>query len=195
MCGGLAVSFSLLGVTVSLAARAFGFDPNIARIGGAALLMLLGLSLLIPRAQEWFSRLLAPLASKASSAATGNPSFWGNFLTGTLLGAVWSPCSGPALGTAVGLAAEARTVPHAFILMLVFSLAACLPLLAIAYGARAAFLANRSRLIALSLRAKPAFGLLLVIAAAIVLVGWDKQAEAAVVSRLPATWIDLMAKF
>ncbi len=136
LCGGLAVSFSLLGVKASLATRAFGFEPDVIRVGGAVLLMVLGFSLLISRAQEWFSRLFAPLASKASSAATGNPTLWGNFLTGTVLGAVWSPCSGPALGTAVGLAAEARSVPHAFILMLVFRLAACLPLLAIAYGAR-----------------------------------------------------------
>src|SRR5262245_42521167 len=120
LCAGLAASFSVLGVTVSLAARAFGFDPLIARLGGALLLMLLGLSLLIPRTQEWFSRALAPLAAKAGSAATRPPTLWGNFLAGTLLGLIWSPCSGPALGTAVGLAAEASTAPRALILMLMF---------------------------------------------------------------------------
>src|SRR5580765_607140 len=197
LCAGLAVSFSLVGVTVSLAARAFGFDPGLARVGGAVLLMLLGLSLLISRVQEWSSRLLAPLAAKAGAAATGTGSstLWGNFFTGTVLGAVWSPCSGPALGTAVGLAAQARTVPYAFILMLLFSVAACLPLLALAYGARAAFIANRSRLIALSLRAKPIFGLILVFAALTTLAGWDKRAEASIVSRLPARWVDLLTQF
>jgi cytochrome c biogenesis protein CcdA len=195
LCGGLAASFSLLGVIVSLAARAFGFDPVIARVAGALLLMVLGLSLLVPWAQEWFSRLLAPLASKASSAGTRTPTLCGNFVTGTLLGLVWSPCSGPALGTAVGLAAEARTAPRAFILMLVFSLAASVPLLAVAYGARAAFIANGSRLTALSLRAKPVFGLILVIASAAILIGWDKGAEAAIVNRLPASWVNLISNF
>lgn len=44
-------------------------------------------------------------------------------------------------------------------------------------------------------KAKPIFGLVLVIASASVLFGWDKQAEAAVVKRLPATWVDLLTKF
>ena len=195
LCAGLGLSFSLLGVTVSLASRAFGFDPNIARVAGGILLLVFGLLLLIPHAQESFSRLLAPLATKAGGAIPGNTSLWGNFLTGTILGAVWSPCSGATLGTAVGLAAEAKTAPRSFILMLVFSLAASLPLLAIAYGARSAFMANRSRLTTLSNKAKPIFGLVLVLASASILFAWDKQAEAAVVKRLPATWIDLMTKF
>lgn len=195
LCGGLGLSFSLLGVTVSLASRAFGFDPDIARVAGSIALLIFGLLLLIPLAQERLSRLLAPVAAKAGTAITGKASLWGNFVTGTMLGAVWSPCSGATLGTAVGLAAEAKTAPRSFMLMLVFSLAASLPLLGIAYGARTAFMANRSRLAALSSKAKPIFGLVLVIASASILLGWDKQAEASVVKRLPATWVDLLTKF
>jgi cytochrome c-type biogenesis protein len=195
LCAGLGLSFSLLGVTVSLASRAFGFNPDIARVAGSIVLLILGLLLLIPHAQEWFSRLLAPLAAKAGGAIPRTTSLWGNFLTGTMLGAVWSPCSGPTLGTAIGLATQARTAPRGFMLMLVFSLAASLPLLAIAYGARSAFLANRSRLTAFSTKAKPIFGIILVIVSASILLGWDKQAEALVVKRLPSSWIDLMSKF
>jgi cytochrome c biogenesis protein CcdA len=195
LCGGLGLSFSLLGVTASLVSQTFGFDPDIARLVGAILLLIFGLVILVPQAQEWFSRLLAPLATRAGGAVTGKASLWGNFLTGTMLGAVWSPCSGPTLGAAVGLAAEAKTAPRSFMLMLVFSLAASLPLLAIAYGARTAFMANRSRLAALSTTAKPIFGLVLVVASASILCGWDKQAEAAAVKRLPASWVDLMTKF
>lgn len=195
LCGGLAVSFSLLGVTVSLVSQAFGFDPDMARSVGAVLLLVFGLLLLITPAQEMFSRLLAPLAMKAGGAITGQASLWGNFITGTLLGAVWSPCSGPTLGTAAGLAAKAQTAPRGFILMLVFSLAASLPLLAIAYGARTTFMANRSRLAALSTKVKPIFGIILVLASASILLGWDKQAETVAVKRLPASWVDLMTKF
>jgi cytochrome c biogenesis protein CcdA len=185
----------LLGVTLSLVSRAFGFDPDMARTIGAILLLMFGSLLLITPAQEMFSRIMAPLATKAGGVITAKASLWGNFMTGTLLGAVWSPCSGPTLGTAVGLATKAETAPRGFLLMLVFSLAASLPLLAIAYGARTTFMAHRARLAAFSTKAKPILGIILVVVSASILLGWDKQAEAVAVKRLPSGWIDLMSKF
>lgn len=195
LCAGLGLSFSLLGVAVALAVQAFGFDPAVVRPGGAMLLLVFGAALLIPKAQEGFSRLLAPLASKAGGVSTGGTGLWGNFLTGVMLGAVWSPCSGPTLGAAVGLATRAGTAVQGFLLMLVFGVAASLPLLAVAYGARTAFVANRNRLMGLSTKAKPVFGVILVLVSVGILTGWDKRAETAVVCRLPAGWVDLTTKF
>jgi cytochrome c biogenesis protein CcdA len=195
LCAGLGLSFSLLGVAVALAVQAFGFDPAIVRVGGAVLLLIFGVALLIPKAQEAFSRLLAPLASKAGGVSAGGSGLWGNFFTGVMLGAVWSPCSGPTLGAAVGLATQADTALKGFMLMLVFGLAASLPLLAVAYGARTVFVANRSRLMAISTKAKPVFGVILVLVSVAILSGWDKRVEAAVVSRLPESWVDLTTTF
>ena len=195
LCGGLALAFSLLGVTASLAMRVFGFGPGVIQIGSAVLLLFFGIALLIPHAQEWSSRLLGPLAAKAGAITSSAAGLRGNFLTGTMLGAVWSPCSGPTLGAAVGLAAQAGTALRAFVLMLVFGVAASLPLLAVAYGARTAFLTNRNRLMALSARAKPVFGVILVLVSVSTLFGWDKRIEAAVVSRLPESWVDLTTRF
>src|SRR5690349_12350686 len=163
LCAGLGLSFSLLGVTITLAVHAFGFNPNAVRIGAALLLLLFGMAMLISPAQEWLSRLLAALASRAGGVTPRGGGLWGNFVTGTMLGAVWSPCSGPTLGSAVGLAAQTSTMLRGFFLMLVFSVAASLPLLAVAYGARTVFLSNRERLIAVSTRAKPVFGVMLVL--------------------------------
>lgn len=195
LCAGLGLSFSLLGVAVALAVQAFGFDPAIVRVGGAVLLLVFGVALLIPKAQEAFSRLLAPLASKAGGVSAGGSGLWGNCFTGVMLGAVWSPCSGPTLGAAVGLATQADTALKGFMLMLVFGLAASLPLLAVAYGARTVFVANRSRLMAISTKAKPVFGVILVLVSVAILSGWDKRVEAAVVSRLPESWVDLTTTF
>lgn len=195
LCAGLGLSFSVLGVVVTLAVQAFGFDPAVVRVGGAVLLLIFGAVLLIPPAQEWLSRLLAPLASKAGGVSTGGSGLWGNFLTGVMLGAVWSPCSGPTLGAAVGLATQAGTALRGFAIMLVFGLAASLPLLAVAYGARTAFVANRGRLMGLSTKAKPVFGVILVLVSVAILSGWDKRLEAAAVGRLPESWVDLTTKF
>jgi cytochrome c biogenesis protein CcdA len=146
-------------------------------------------------AEKWLSRILAPIAARAGKATVHHDGLWGHFVTGAMLGAVWSPCSGPALGAAVGLATEASTAARGFLLMLVFSLAASTPLLAIAYGARSIFMANRSRLAVMTSRTKPVFGLVLVVASVAILSGWDRQAEAALVKELPTGWVNLMTKF
>ncbi len=197
LCAGLGLSFSVLGVAVVLAMQTFGFDPGVVRVGGAVLLLVFGAVLLIPRLQEWLSGLLAPLASRAGgmSAPGEGGGLLGNFLTGVLLGAVWSPCSGPTLGAAVGLATQAGTALRGFALMLTFGLAATLPLLAVAYGARKVFVANRSRLMAFSAKAKPVFGVILVAVSLAILTGADKRLEAAALDLMPASWVNLTTRF
>lgn len=197
LCAGLGVSFSVLGVSVVLAMQAFAFDPGIVRKGGAGMLLGIGMVLLIPRAQELLSRWLSPLASRAGSInpTSEGTGLAGNFLTGVLLGAVWSPCSGPTLGAAVGLATQSDTALRGFAIMLIFGLAATIPLLAVAYGARQAFVANRSRLMALSVKAKPLFGVMLVLVSLAILTGLDKMVEATALNVLPDGWVDLTTRF
>lgn len=197
LCAGLGLSFSVLGVSVVVAMQAFAFDPGMVRMSGAVVLLGFGAVLLLPRAQEQLSRWMSPLASRAgrvnpSSEGTG---LAGNFLTGLLLGAVWSPCSGPTLGAAVGLATQADTAWRGFVIMMVFGLAATLPLLAVAYGARQAFVANRNRLMALSVKAKPLFGVLLVLVSLAILSGFDKRLEATALNLLPESWVDLTTRY
>ena len=60
----------------------------------------------------------------------------GQFALGVLLGAVWSPCSGPTLGAAIGLAAQSETAGWAAVVMAAFSLGATTPILALAYGSQ-----------------------------------------------------------
>jgi len=197
LCAGLGISFSVLGVTVVLAMQAFAFDPGVVRSGGAVVLLGFGLVLLLPRAQEHLSRWLSPLASRAGSINPGSDGsgLAGSFLTGVLLGAVWSPCSGPTLGAAVGLATQAGTALRGFAIMLVFGLAATVPLLAVAYGARQVFVANRNRLMALSVKAKPLFGLMLLMVSLAILTGFDKRLEAATLNLLPESWVELTTRF
>lgn len=196
LCAGLGLSFALLGTGAALATQAFGFDAAVLRTGGAVVLLAFGVILLWPRAQQALSGILAPFASWAgrSGPRTGS-GLPAQFFAGAALGAIWSPCAGPTLGAAVGLATQAGTAPQGLLLMIVFATGACLPLLAVSYGARAAFIANRDRLIALGQRAKPVFGAVLLVVAAGILSGVDKRIEAAVLDRLPDGWVDLTTKF
>lgn len=192
LCAGLILSFSVLALAVALAIKAFSFDPSVVRIAGAVLLLLFGVLSLLPAA-GLTSRFLAPLASRASAATahTDRAGLIGNFFVGSLLGAIWSPCAGPTLGSAIGLVTQAGTLFQGWVLMLAFGLGASLPLLAVAYGSRSLFQANRNWLAAFSGKAKPIFGVVLIMVAIGIISGEDKKLEAALLRHLPDSWVDL----
>jgi len=196
LCAGLIASFSVLAAAVAFAMSAFNFDPGVIPTAGAWLLLAFGVASL-PPATGLISRLLAPLASRANAAAThaDQTGLAGNFFVGSLLGAIWSPCAGPALGSALGLVAQTRTLFQGLGLMFAFGLGVSLPLLAVAYGSRSLFQAKRGSLVALSSKAKPLFGVILIVVAAGILTGLDKRLEAAVLRHLPDSWVGLTTRY
>jgi cytochrome c biogenesis protein CcdA len=196
LCAGLILSFSVLAIAVAVAIKAFSFDPSVVRTTGAVMLLLFGVLSLLPAA-GLISRVLAPLASRASTAAAhaDQTGLVGNFFVGSLLGAIWSPCAGPTLGSAIGLVTQASTLFHGWVLMFAFGVGASLPLLAVAYGSRSLFLAKRNWLAALSGKAKPVFGVILICVAVGIISGGDKKLEAAILRHLPESWVDLTTRF
>ena len=88
---------------------------------------------------------------------------WGQFALGALLGIVWSPCSGPTLGAAVGLA----------------------PILLLAYGSRQAILARRGWMSEASRVGKPLMGAALVGIGLFIVTGLDKTVETALTNAMP----------
>jgi cytochrome c-type biogenesis protein len=134
------------------------------------------------------------LAAIAAPVATGGQTLLdrlqptglgGQFLLGILLGAIWSPCSGPTLGAAVGLAAQGETVGKAAAIMLTFGLGASTPILALAYGSRQAIFARREWLARMSRIGKPLMGAAFVGVGAFVLTGLDKIVEASLTRAMP----------
>jgi cytochrome c-type biogenesis protein len=79
--------------------------------------------------------------------------------------------------------------------MLGFGIGASLPLLAVAYGSRSLFQARRRSLVVLSGKAKPVFGVTLILVALGILSGWDKKVEAAVLHHLPESLVDLTTRY
>jgi len=59
----------------------------------------------------------------------------GQFALGAVLGVAWTPCTGPALGAARGLAAQTGTATQAAFVMAAFALGAALSLLALSLAA------------------------------------------------------------
>ena len=195
MVTGLVVSFTVVGLALASIGGALGLQDTVVRAVAAWLLIAAGLSLLIPGVQVVIERLLSPVATAAARA--GASPRWsglgGHFVVGGLLGAIWSPCVGPTLGAASGLAAQADTFGKAAAVSVAFGFGASMPLLAIAYGSRG--LVN-NRAIHAGLRvAKPAFGVVLAALGTATLSGADKQIEAAVLDHLPSWWVTAITRF
>lgn len=197
LAAGLVVTFSALGIAVSGAGWAFDISGDAIRISAAALMALFGLVLMSSVLQQRFAALGAPLTDRFNDVLVrfSPTGLRGQFALGALLGAVWTPCSGPTLGTAVTLAANSRTAIDAAAILLFFAIGACLPLLAIAYGSRRTLGARRDLLLRIGHAAKPALGAMLLLAGLLVLSGYDRTIEAAFVNSMPDWLVGLTTRF
>lgn len=197
VASGMVVSFTGLGLAFALAPELGIGDPDIIRNFSAILLILFGLALLSRRGQALFESLLQPFLRKIC-AHIGGASFkglGGQFLVGLLLGGVWSPCVGPALGAAITLAAQAGGVIPAGIRMFAFAMGAASPLLLIAYGAKGFFNRNKSRVLLFGTHGKSIFGVISMMIGIATLTGMDKTIEAVLMAKMPRVWSDFLGQW
>src|SRR5581483_6349004 len=113
LLAGLVSSFTLIGVAIAASGSFFGLDERTLRFLAAVLFAFIGIALFIPAFEQRFSALFMRLGGGAAALAgrAGTFGTTGQFAVGFLLGAVWSPCSGPAFGAAIALAAQAGGIP------------------------------------------------------------------------------------
>jgi len=187
LAAGLSASFAGVGIFLVSLGYSLGIDPTAFRLGAAALILIIGIVLLVPALQNRFALAAAPVAMGGQALIERlRPSrIGGQFALGMLLGAIWSPCSGPTLGAAIGLAAQSETADRAVMIMAMFSLGATTPILALAYGSRQAIVARRDFWARTSRIAKPLIGAALVGIGVFVLTGFDKVVEASLTGAMP----------
>ncbi len=197
LAGGMVAGFTVLGLLVYGAGASLDLSSDSVRQAGALLMLLMGSVILcsplknrLAAAGSSWTAPVHALLDRISPSGLG-----GQFATGALLGAIWSPCSGPTLGSAAALAAQGGSLPRAAIIMLFFGIGATLPMLALAYGSRNAVAARRDWLVRMGRVAMPVMGGLLVVVALMVLSGLDKQAEAALLDLMPDWLVQLTTRF
>jgi cytochrome c-type biogenesis protein len=191
LAGGLALAFTAIGLFVATVGFAIGLDGDVFRSAGAALLVILGLVLMLPRLQAQVATAAAPAGAWAESRfggldAGGLP---GQFAVGLLLGAAWSPCVGPTLGAASLMAARGEHLGSVAATMLAFGIGAAAPLMLLGLASREALVRWRGGLAAAGRSAKAALGAVMVVLGLLILSGLDKRVEAAAVSAAP-DWLN-----
>ena len=190
---GMTVSFAGIGMVLGALGPALGIDADTVRTAGAALLVAFALVMLVPALGERFTRWMLPIAStaNAASAKLDGGSLLGALALGSVLGLVWSPCSGPLLGSALTLVASEGGVARGGIVLGIFGVGAAIPLVAVAYASRSGFSRVRDWVLSRIDRVRHGFALLLGAMGVAILTGGDKWLEARVLQWLPDAWVNL----
>jgi cytochrome c-type biogenesis protein len=127
LSGGFALAGSLLGIAAS-------WIPDVAdglRSIAILVLLVIGLLAMFPQWSQQFSAYFSiktPLHTPRG--------LLGEFLLGSQLGLLWTPCAGPVLASILLLAAVHQQVFAAFGMLLVYAGGASIPMLILAYGGR-----------------------------------------------------------
>ncbi|MBT9383945.1 sulfite exporter TauE/SafE family protein [Pseudooceanicola sp. CBS1P-1] len=193
LAAGLALSFVTLGLLVTWAGYAIGLSAEAVARGGAVLLILFGLALLLPALAGWLGRGTAGLSFRAEARLRGlrRPGAPGQFLGGLLLGAVWSPCIGPTLGGAIALAATGQDLGLAAAIMAGFALGVATLILGLGHGLRGLLQRNRARAQRLAAVARPLLGALFVALGLAIVLNLPHLAEGWALRILPPWLLDL----
>ena len=193
LAAGLTLSFAALGVSVTAFGHLLSIDGGAVNRAAAIMMVAFGVVLLVPQAQAALAMLAAPLASRASLRidVRERAGVAGQFGVGVLLGAVWSPCVGPTLGGAIGLAASGEGLAQATVTMLAFGVGVSTVLVALAYGSRQAVSARRAKLAAWMPWAKPLMGAVLLAVGVAILFHVDRMIEGWLLDQMPVWLQDL----
>lgn len=180
LAAGLSVSFVVLGITVTSIGPALGVDSEVVSQAAALMMIAFGIVMLVPALSQGFATATAGLAARADARIGGvnQSGLGGQFLSGVLLGAVWSPCIGPTLGAAIALASTGESLGWAGAIMAAFALGVSTLILALAYGAKSALRRRQGLLRALAERAKAILGTVFILVGAALLFGLHHYAEA-----------------
>lgn len=193
---GLVAGFATLGVLVNATGALFGVTENALRNAVAVLLLVFAAVLLVPALERRFSNMVAPVGAAGANLAAraGSYGVAGQFAVGILLGAIWAPCSGPSVGAALSLAAEAGGYLTAAARMTAFALGAALVLFLVAIGARS--LAGRSGgLMKIAPYAKKIAGGAFLLVGLLMLSGLDKRIETGLLDLMPEWLIAFTTRF
>ena len=188
---GMSLSFVVFGMILATAGHAIGLTETTLSNIAATLMVLFGLVLVVPAFSRQFETPTAGFAAGADTRLHGVDlsGLRGQFLGGTLLGAVWSPCIGPTLGGAIALASQGESLLRSATIMIAFAAGVSTLIIGLGYGA--GHLIRSDGLRAFAQRSKPLIGVLFIAVGVMILLRVHHIIEAWAVRSLPIWFQDL----
>lgn len=176
IAAGFALAFSVLGLLFASFSHVLGLSQGTLRHVAAFMLCLFGVLMVWQAPFDRLAMRMNGLFNRvhAAGARTGEGKL-GALGLGLTLGALWTPCAGPVLGSILTLVATAPDIGGSGLLLACFSLGAALPMMAIAYGGqyvttRVRQLAGRARVV------RQVFGVLVILTAIAIATQYDAVA-------------------
>ncbi|MBY0451746.1 MAG: cytochrome c biogenesis CcdA family protein [Bdellovibrionaceae bacterium] len=196
---GLAISFIVVGFTLSRFGSLLGLGSDQIRIVSAFLLIVTSLFFLSQKLQDLVSEKMTSFSNLGTLAShkwkLEESSAADSLLLGGLLGVIWSPCAGPTLGVAVSLASQEGAALDSLLMMSVYAVGSVIPMLMIAYGFRSFFQKHQHKIMNFSQNSKPIFGAIILLTGISILFGFDKNIEVFLLNNLPEAWVNLITKY
>lgn len=172
---GFVVSFAAITLLLATLVSSLGLHPDAMRVLSGVILLVCGVFLAVPQLSHWFEMRTGSIAG-LSARFPDHGGFWGGLALGSGLGLAWTPCVGPIMASVITLALNQSVTGGAVLVTLAYALGTAIPMGAVIFGGRAlvrrvGFLQRHTTLIRL------VFGLLLILAAVLILSGFDRAIQ------------------
>lgn len=170
---GFALSFAALALLFGSFSRVLGLSQETLRDVATFMLLLFGVLMVWRTPFDWLAMRMGRLLDRVNAVADGaGAGKLGGLVLGLTLGALWTPCAGPVLGSILTLVATTPDLGKASLLLACYSIGAALPMMAIAYGGQ--FVTTRVRRFARKAHGvQQAFGVLVIFTAIAMYLQYD----------------------
>ncbi len=181
---GVIISFYVFTLFLSYLVNIFHLDPNILRIIAVIILVILGLSLIIPRISAMIETGLSRLSGIFGQRKNSGNGFGSGFITGLSLGIVWAPCAGPILASIVALNAVGKFNLSVVLVSLAYVIGVGIPLFIFSYFGQKLF--TKTRFLSKYLeKIQQIFGILVLLMALAIFTHYDTYLESQLLNAFP----------
>lgn len=180
---GFILSFSFFTLFLTAIVNATGLSADFMRTLAVVVLLAFGVSLIIPRVQQWIEMGFSRMASKGpqSQNRTG---FGGGVVVGASLGLLWTPCVGPILAAVISLALSESVTGAVAVITVAYALGTAIPMFAIMQGGRA-LLQKVPGLMKNTGRIQQVFGVLMILTAVAIIFNLDRKFQTYILDVFP----------
>jgi cytochrome c biogenesis protein CcdA/thiol-disulfide isomerase/thioredoxin len=182
---GLTLSFTFATVALVYVIDALGLPDDLLRTAAIVVLLLFGVTLLVPplsaRLEAWLTR-LAPRAQRGAE----NGGFWSGLVVGLSLGLVYAPCAGPILAGVITVSASQSFTAGRLAVAFAYGLGSAIVLYALMLGGRRV----TRRLSRNAGRFQMATGVVMVAMAVAMFADLDTRFQTAIATHLPSVLVD-----
>jgi cytochrome c biogenesis protein CcdA/thiol-disulfide isomerase/thioredoxin len=182
---GLTLSFTFATVALVYVIEALGLPDDLLRTLAIIVLLVFGITLLVPSLS---ARLEAWLTRFAPHARQGDPEggFWSGLVVGLSLGLVYAPCAGPILAGVITVSASQTFTAGRLLVAFAYGIGSAIVLYGLMLGGRRV----TRRLSRNAPRFQAATGVVMVVVALAMWANLDTRFQTAIASRLPGVLVD-----